>query len=119
MSKVRAANYHPAGRERAVWLTYSRTFAERRRAALAGRTKRLILQLGGGNPGGAQVEVEWGSGTVWLGGHRVASAASAGPPHAEKVATGGWVDLAGVAPGVRVDESRVRAEWEPIARTLK
>ena len=119
MSKVRAANYLPAGRDRAAWLTYSRTFAERRRAALAGRTKRLILQLGGGRLGGPQIEVEWGSGTVWLGGQRVASAASAGPPHAEKIPTGGWIDLAAVAQGVKIDEAKVRAEWEPIARTLK
>ena len=40
MSKVRAANYLPNGRDRAAWLTYSRTFAERRRAALAGHKAR-------------------------------------------------------------------------------
>jgi hypothetical protein len=34
----------------------------------------------------------------------------------------GWasgVDLAAVAQGVKIDEAKVRAEWEPIARTLK
>jgi hypothetical protein len=107
MATVKAANYRPPGRERGVWLTYSRTFAERRRAALAGRTKRLILQLGGGQPDHAPIEVEWGSGTVWLRGQRVASTASAPPANAEKVTTGGWVDLAAVARLLRVDEAKV------------
>ena len=119
MTKVRASNYVPAGRDRAVWMTYSRTFAERRRAALAGRTKRLIMQLGGGQSGRSDVEVEWGSGTVWLAGHRVASAASAPPAQADKVQAGGWIDLAAIDKSLRVDESNVRGDWEPLARTLK
>jgi hypothetical protein len=52
INKVRAANVTPPGRTRSAWMTYSRTFAERRRAALAGKVKRLILQLRGRRPRG-------------------------------------------------------------------
>ena len=41
------------------------------------------------------------------------------PASAEKVITGGWVDIAAVARLLRIDEAKVRGDWEPIARTLK
>jgi hypothetical protein len=46
ITQVRNANVVPPGRTRAAWMTYSRTQAERKRAALAGKAKRLILLLG-------------------------------------------------------------------------
>ena len=118
ISKVRAANVTPPGRTRSAWMTYSRTFAERRRAALAGKVKRLILQLRG-QGGRAEIEVEWGSGTVWLGGARVASAASAPPARSEGVSTGGWTDVNAIAAGLRMNAARVRTEWELLAGALK
>jgi hypothetical protein len=98
---------------------YSRSPAERRRSALAGKTKRLVLHLLGDARNGPGLEVEWGSGTVWLGGMRVASAASAAPPHADAVATGGWIDISGIAQKLRFTRERVKADWEPLAAQLR
>jgi hypothetical protein len=119
LSKVRAANTTVPGRTRPVWLVYSRSPAERKRSALAGKVKRLVLQLQGDARGGPSLEVEWGSGTVWLGGRRVASAASAAPPHAGALATGGWLDIAGIAQKLRMTRDRVKGEWEPLASQLR
>ena len=102
-----------------MWLVYSRSPAERRRSALAGKVKRLVLQLQGDARGGPSLEVEWGSGTVWLGGMRVASAASTAPPHAEAVSTGGWIAAAGIAQKLRLTRERVKTEWEPLAAQLR
>ena len=120
IAKVKAANYTVLGRARPVWLVYSRSPAERRRSALAGKVKRLVLQLqGDGSARGPSLEVEWGSGTVWLGGLRVASAASTAPPQADAIATGGWIDLAGIAQKLRMTKDRVGGEWAPLAAQLR
>ena len=89
-------------------------------SALGGKVKRLILQLqGDGGAHGPGLEVEWVSGTVWLGGMRVASAASTAPPHADAVATAGWIDLAGIAQKLRLTKDRTKAEWDPLAAQLR
>jgi hypothetical protein len=119
LNKVKASNYVAPGRNRPVWLVYSRSPAERRRSALAGKTKRLILQLTGDGGIRPSLEAEWGSGTVWLAGMRVASAASASPAHADAVATGGWIDLSGIAQRLRMTREAVKAEWEPLAAQLR
>ena len=120
MAKVKAANYVVPGRPRQVWLVPSRSPAERRRSALAGKTKRLILQLSTDAGGPApSLEVEWGSGTVWLQGTRVASASSSAPHNAETVSSGGWIDLQGIASKLRLSGARVTKEWEPLGAALK
>ena len=120
MAKIKDSNYTPPGRTRPVWMAYSRSPAERRRSALAGKVKRLVLQLqGDGGAQGPGLEVEWGSGTVWLGGLRVTSAASTPPQHADSVATGGWIDLAGIAQKLRLTKDRVKTEWEPLGAQLR
>ena len=71
VAKVKAAHYVAPGRDRPVWMVPSRSPAERKRSALAGKVKRLILQLSADAGGRApELEVEWGSGTVWLCGMR-------------------------------------------------
>jgi hypothetical protein len=120
MAKVKAANAVMHGRERPVWLVPSRSPAERRRSALAGKTKRLILQLSTDSGGRApELEVEWGSGTVWLQGARVASAASSPPSQSEPVSTGGWIDLGAIASKLRLTTARVKKHWEPLAAALR
>ena len=119
-AKVKAANYVIVGRDRPAWLVPSRSPAERKRSALAGKTKRLVLQLTA-DTGGLQpaLEVEWGSGTVWLNGVRVASAASAPPANSDAVSTGGWIALGSIASKLRLPAARVRKEWEPLAAALR
>jgi hypothetical protein len=116
LNKVKAANFVAPGRTRPAWLVYSRSPAERRRSALAGKTKRLILPITGDGGIRPSLEVEWGSGTVWLAGMRVVSAASASPPHAEPVSTGGW---AGIAQCLRIPREQVKAAWDPLAAQLR
>jgi hypothetical protein len=65
LSKVKAASFVAPGRERPAWMVYSRSPAERRRSALAGKIKRLVLQLAGDTRLSLSLEVEWGSGTAW------------------------------------------------------
>ena len=50
---------------------------------------------------------------------RVASAASAAPAHADQVATGGWIDINGIAQKLRMTRERVKAEWDPLAVQLR
>ena len=114
----RRTTWHP-GENALLGFVYSRSPAERRRSALAGKTKRLILQLTGDGGIRHSLEVEWGSGTVWLAGARVASAASAAPPHAESVAAGGWIDLNGIAQRLRLARDAVKKEWGPLAAQLR
>ena len=86
----------------------SRSPAERKRSALAGKTKRLIFQLSTDEGGRApELEVEWGSGTVWL----------YGPLRVPLL--GGWIDVAGIASKLRLSTARVKKEWEPLAAALK
>jgi hypothetical protein len=65
------------------------------------------------------MEVEWSSGTVWLNGSRVVSAASAPPANADTISTGGWIDLGAIASKLRLPAARVRQEWEPLAAVLR
>jgi hypothetical protein len=53
------------------------------------------------------------------GGTRVASASSSSPPHAETLATGGWIDLQGIATKLHLPAARVKQEWEPLGAALK
>jgi hypothetical protein len=119
ITKVKASNYVAPGRQRPIWLVPSRSPAERKRSALAGKTKRLILQLStdAGSPAPA-LEVERGSGTVWLQGTRVASASSSPPQHAEPVTSGGWIDLQSIAAKLHLSRARVTKEWEPLGAAL-
>ena len=52
-------------------------------------------------------------------GLRVTSAASTPPQHADSVATGGWIDLAGIAQKLRLTKDRVKTEWEPLGAQLR
>ena len=54
-----------------------------------------------------------------MNGVRVASAASAPPHHSEPVATGGWIDLGGIAAKLRLAKAWVQQEWEPLAASLR
>jgi hypothetical protein len=69
LNKVKASNFVAPGRTRPAWLVYSRTPAERRRSALAGKTKRLILQITGDGGDQAQPRGRMGFGDRVAGRH--------------------------------------------------
>ena len=61
----------------------------RKRAQFAGKVKRLILEMDGDRD---TLDVEFGTGNLWYGGTRIASAVSTAPSGA--TATGvGWIHL--------------------------
>ena len=66
LNKVKAANYVAPGRTRPAWLVYSRSPAERRRSALAGKVKRLVLQLQGDAREGPPLASPWSCSTKRL-----------------------------------------------------
>ena len=93
IQRVRNANITTGttdtGGMRKLWIALSQSPERTKRAKLAGKVKRTILELGG-DP--KAMEVEFATGTVWMGGHKVSSAAAEKPKDAEK-AGAGWVDV--------------------------
>ncbi|CAE7240962.1 unnamed protein product [Symbiodinium sp. KB8] len=93
-----------------LWLSVSQPLERRRRAALAGKIKRLIIEAGGSSTV-AHIEPEWATGTVWFRNQKICSATSAGP-RGSTPAGCGWVDLTQIAELLRVDADRLEKVWE-------
>ena len=92
MTRVRQANVltgddGPQGPRR-LWLNFSTPPDRRKRAILAGKIKRAVLEAGGRKE---QLEVEFATASVWFKGKKVAGDGTA--PHESAVQVGcGWVD---------------------------
>ncbi|CAE7892167.1 unnamed protein product, partial [Symbiodinium necroappetens] len=97
--RVAAANItlgrKPDGNMARLWLTISQPPERRRRAALAGKVKRLIIEAGGSSTL-PQIEPEWATGTVWFRDHKVSSGSSSCPPNSAPAGCG-WIDLKTIA----------------------
>ena len=65
---------------------------KRKRAVLAGKCKRLLLEQGAARN---EVETEFGTGTVWHRGHKVCSATTAPTVGDTTQALTGWIDRLG------------------------
>ena len=104
ISKVRAANMHLGvradGGARRLWIAMSQPPEKRRRARLAAKVKRLFLTLGGDKN---LLEMEYSTGTAWIGGVKVCSATASRPGGADEVGPG-WVDVTAIAKGARVHQ---------------
>ena len=100
-----------------LWLSVSQPLERRRRAALAGKIKRLIIEAGGSSTV-AHIEPEWATGTVWFRNQKICSATSAGP-RGSTPAGCGWVDLTQIAELLRVDADRLEKVWEPLSAALR
>ncbi|CAE7444647.1 for [Symbiodinium natans] len=79
----------------------------RRRARLAAKVKRCILELGGHKP---QIEAEFATGTVWYRGVRISSAATQAPRGAD-FAGPGWVDTKAMAEGLDQEHQAIQEHW--------
>ena len=92
MARVRQANIltgdeGPQGPRR-LWLNFSTPPDRRKRAILAGKIKRAVLEAGGRKD---QLEVEFATASVWFRGRKVAGGGTA--PHDQVAQVGcGWVD---------------------------
>ena len=97
MARVRQANIltgdeGPQGPRR-LWLNFSTPPNRRKRAILAGKIKRAVLEAGGRKD---QLEVEFATASVWFRGRKVAGGGTA--PHDQVAQVGcGWVDETALA----------------------
>ena len=96
------------GQPRYMFLAISQPPERRRRAKLAAKVKRCILELGGEH---AHLEAEFATGTVWYKGLRVSSAAG---PMKE-----GATDAKAMAKGLKILPDRVQQQWEGLASSLR
>ena len=104
------------GKPRLLWAAWSKTQEQRQRSAYAGKVKRLLLTL----DKEAQVECEWSSGTVWLGGTRVASATTAGPLAKETHTTKfGWLDVQKIAEKLGKEKKEIEDPWGDLEAQLR
>ncbi|CAE7394441.1 unnamed protein product [Symbiodinium necroappetens] len=105
--------WKPDGNQARLWLTLSQPPERRRRAALAGKVKRLIIEAGGSSLV-SRIEPEWATGTVWLKDTKISSGTSAGPPSSSSAGCG-WIDLPRIAELIGVDPQLLAKTWEPQA----
>ena len=107
----------PDGNPAKLWLTLSQPPERRRRAALAGKVKRLIIEAGGTSlvP---RIEPEWATGTVWFKDTKISSGTSSGPP-GTSAAGCGWIDLPRLSELLGVDHQLLLKQWEPLLAALR
>ena len=120
VQRVRAANVILGRREDSqrsrLWLAISQSPAKRKRAQLAAKTKRLILELGGA---ASRLDVEYSTGTAWYNGGRVCSGTAPKQGEDAVEAGAGWIDLAKIARNLGMSEDHVKHAWEPLATALR
>ena len=113
LQKVRRANVMlgmtPGGMHRKVWMSLSQSPERRRKARLAGKVKRAILEMGGL---AHSLEVEFSTGTVWYRNERISSATLDMPKGGEK-AGAGWVRLDILARLLGKSTDDVKVGWQP------
>ena len=111
IQRVRNANImlgkNDQGGMRKLWIAISQSPECRRRAKLAGKVKRAILELGGS---AKELEVEFATGTVWYNQNKVSSATAEKPASAETVGAG-WVDVGLLAKAMRKTLRDVETIW--------
>ena len=120
VQRVRAANVvlgrREDGQHSRLWLAISQSPAKRKRAQLAAKTKRLILELGGA---ANRLEVEYSTGTAWYNGGRVCSGTAPKQGEDAVEAGAGWIDLAKIARNLGMSEDHVKHAWAPLATALR
>ena len=112
IQRVRNANMvlgkNESGGMRKLWIAISQSPERRKRAKLAGKVKRAILEMGGNLK---DMEVEFATGTVWYQ-HQKVSSATAEKPQSAEAAGVGWVDLKLLAKSMRKTLGEVEKAWE-------
>ena len=120
VQRVRGANVilgrRGDGSHSRLWLAISQSPAKRKRAQLAAKTKRLILELGGT---ANRLEVEYSTGTAWYNGGKICSGTAPKPGDDATEAGAGWIDLAKIARNLGMSEDHVKAAWLPLATALR
>ena len=107
----------PDGNPAKLWLSISQPPERRRRAALAGKVKRLIIEAGG-VPLINRIEPEWATGTVWFQNVKVSSGSTAGPASSTPAGCG-WIDLPAIAAQLGMDQAALESTWTPLLAALR
>ncbi|CAE7322023.1 Catsper1, partial [Symbiodinium sp. KB8] len=114
VQRVRAANVilgrREDGQHSRLWLAISQSPAKRKRAQLAAKTKRLILELGGA---ASRLEVEYSTGTAWYNGGRVCSGTAPKQGEDAVEAGAGWIDLPKIARNLGMSEEHEGGSVSP------
>ena len=121
IKRVNSANVNlgrkPDGNPAKLWMSVSQPPERRRRAALAGKVKRLIIEAGG-LPLLHRIEPEWATGTVWFKNVKVSSGSTAGPQTSTPAGCG-WVDLHAIATQLGIDQPTLESTWAPLLAALR
>ena len=114
MARVRQANVLTGdeGPQGHLWLNFSTSPDRRKRAILAGKIKRAVLEAGGQKD---QLEVEFATASVWFRGKKVAGGGTAPHSSATQVRCG-WVDENAMANMLGED---FRAKWGPLKGAVR
>ncbi|CAE7364888.1 unnamed protein product [Symbiodinium sp. CCMP2592] len=115
---VRAAKIvtgqRPEGGNRYFFAALSQSPERRRRAQLAGKVKRFIIEEGG-DP--RKIEVEYGTANLWYNTVKIASGVTSAPEGAtaEKA---GWVHLGTLARQIGISEETATSRWGDLRKAL-
>ena len=89
--------------------------AKRKRAMLAGKCKRLLLEQGAER---SEVETEFCTGTVWHRGHKVCSATTARAAGDTTQPLTGWIDLAGISSALGRNPDNLTMAWQSLVEGI-
>ena len=98
-----------------LWMRLSQPPAKRKRAMLAGKFKRLLLEQGAER---SEVETEFGTGTVWHRGHKVCAATTAPTTGDTTQALTGWIDLAGISSALGRNTDNLTMAWQSLVEGI-
>ena len=119
LARVNQANIElgrrPDGGIASLWMRLSQPPAKRKRAMLAGKCKRLLLEQGAARN---EVETEFGTGTVWHRGHKVCSATTAPTVGDTTQALTGWIDLAGISSALGQTTDHLTMAWQSLVEGI-
>ncbi|CAE7930271.1 unnamed protein product, partial [Symbiodinium necroappetens] len=117
--RVRTANIELGTKEDGspsrLWMAVSQPPERRKKAQLAAKTKRLLLELHGDH---GRLDVEWSTGSVWHKDVKVASTSGTRPASAVEAGPG-WIDLKEIAKQLRTEGDTVKDTWKPLAARLR
>ncbi|CAE7327394.1 unnamed protein product [Symbiodinium sp. CCMP2456] len=104
----------PEGGHRYLFATMSQSPERRKRAQLAGKVKRLIIEEGG-DP--SRIEVEYGTANLWYNSVKLASGVTSAPSGAS-VEKAGWVHLGNLTRQIGGSEDAVTTRWGDLRKAL-
>ncbi|CAE7235511.1 unnamed protein product [Symbiodinium sp. CCMP2592] len=104
----------PEGGQRYFFAAMSQSPERRKRAQLAGKVKRLIIEEGGDV---RHIDVEYGTANLWYNSIKVASGVTSAPEGAS-IEKSGWVHLGSLARQIGISEETAVQKWGELRKAL-